>query len=56
MKSLLAIAALIICVRGHGGIYNYTIDGVDYAGYVRVLDLLFASSFRSTKKFMPLTT
>ncbi|RYP64346.1 hypothetical protein DL771_008791 [Monosporascus sp. 5C6A] len=32
-SSLLAAAAAITQVRGHGGVYNYTIDGVDYPGH-----------------------
>ncbi|RYP34887.1 hypothetical protein DL766_002785 [Monosporascus sp. MC13-8B] len=31
--SLLAAAVAIAPVRGHGGLYNYTIDGVDYPGH-----------------------
>jgi hypothetical protein len=30
--SLLAAAGCVVGVYGHGGIYNYTIDGVDYPG------------------------
>lgn len=33
VASLSAQALLIFQVYGHGGIYNYTIDGVDYAGH-----------------------
>ncbi|KAI2620930.1 lytic polysaccharide monooxygenase [Hypomontagnella submonticulosa] len=31
--SILAAAAIFARVYGHGGIFNYTIDGVDYAGH-----------------------
>ena len=32
---LLSQAGLLFLagLRAHGGIYNYTIDGIDYAGY-----------------------
>lgn len=30
--ALILAAIAVARVRGHGGIYNYTVDGVDYAG------------------------